>query len=94
MIIVTSVLGLGAMAFDSFVLGQSNISLSQTTNQPNIFGAGGGGGGSGDSNCVNSNVSSSQTTNQPNIFGAGGGGGGDGSLVNPNNGCGRVIIIN
>ena len=47
MIIVTSVLGLGAIGFDSFVVGQPNVSSSQTTSQPNTFGAGGGGGGDG-----------------------------------------------
>ena len=47
MIFVTSVLGLGAIGFDSFVVGQPNVSSYQTTNQPNTFGAGGGGGGDG-----------------------------------------------
>jgi hypothetical protein len=47
MIIVTSVLGLGAIGFDSFVVGQPNVSSSQTTSQPNTFGAGGGGGEDG-----------------------------------------------
>ena len=55
MIIVTSVLGLGAIGFDSFVVGQPNISSSQTPNQPNTFGAGGGGGGDGISVDSNNN---------------------------------------
>ena len=55
MIFVTSVLGLGAIGFDSFVVGQPNISSSQTPNQPNTFGAGGGGGGDGISVDSNNN---------------------------------------
>ena len=55
MIFVTSVLGLGAIGFDSFVVGQPNISSSQTPNQPNTFGPGGGGGGDGISVDSNNN---------------------------------------
>ena len=91
MIFVTSVLGLGAIGFDSFVVGQPNISSSQTPNQPNTFGAGGGGGGDG--SCIITKNSSSQTPNQPNTFGPGGGGGGDGISVDSNNNCGTLIII-
>ena len=45
MIFVTSVLVLEAIGVSSFLMGQPNISSSQTTNQPNTMGAGGGGGG-------------------------------------------------
>ena len=93
MIFVTSVLGLGAIGFDSFVVGQPNVSSSQTTSQPNTFGAGGGGGGGGDGSCIITKNSSSQTPNQPNTFGPGGGGGGDGISVDSNNNCGTLIII-
>jgi len=93
MIFVTSVLGLGAIGFDSFVVGQPNVSSSQTTSQPNTFGAGGGGGGGEDSSCIDSKNSSSQTTSQPNTFGAGGGGDGDGISEDSKNNCGTFIII-
>ena len=54
-LIVTSVVDLGAIGFDSFVVVQPKISSSQTTNQPNTFGAGGGGGGGRDAISVDSN---------------------------------------
>ena len=87
MIIVTSVLVLGAIGLGSFVPGQPNISSYQTTNQSNTMDAGGGGAGS----CVDSNNSLYQTTNQSNTMGAGGGGAG--SSVDSKDDCRALIIF-